>query len=189
MNRLFIALKIPEEIREKIISLRDAAIDNSNKYRWEAEDKIHLTLKFIGNVNEEFIEPLGDSLNFISDYNSFNCRLIRFGFFYQNNQATLPGREAKILWMGLSVDEKINQLVERINKELEAFSIAPEKRKFQPHLTLKRLKGDEESGFVKSFENYKVPDIQFKAGEVALMKSDLLPHGSKYTEIKKYKLK
>jgi 2'-5' RNA ligase len=182
MNRLFIALKIPKEIRENIISLRNAALTNHESFRWEPEDKIHLTLKFIGDVNEDLTEPIINSLKFAADYNCFDCRLTKFGFFYKQGQP-------KILWLGLSLNYQVNLLVERINKELEAFSIPAEKRKFQPHLTIKRLRGDEGSGFIESFESFNIPEIKFKSGEIALMKSDLLPGGSKYTEIKKYYLK
>lgn len=182
MNRLFIALKIPKEIREKIISFRDEAIINPAAFRWEPEEKIHLTLKFIGDVKDELTEPIIESLNFIPGYNSFDCALTRFGFFYNLGQP-------KILWMGLSLNESIYQLVDKINKELEVFSIHTERKKFQPHLTVKRLKGDEGDTFIKSFESFKIPGIKFKAGEIALMKSDLLPKGSRYTEIKNYNLK
>jgi len=182
MNRLFIALKIPKEIREKIISLRNAAITNHESFRWEPIEKIHLTLKFIGDVKEGLTEPISNLLEFVADYNCFDCRLTKFGFFYKQGQP-------KILWLGLSLNNQVNQLVERINKELETFSIPAEKRKFQPHLTIKRLRGDEGAGFMESFESFSVPEIEFKSGEIALMKSELLPGGSKYTGIKKYYLK
>ncbi|MGD1006027.1 MAG: RNA 2',3'-cyclic phosphodiesterase [Ignavibacteriaceae bacterium] len=182
MNRLFIALKIPKGIREKIISFRDSAIIDYRMYKWEPEEKIHLTLKFIGEVKEELTESIINSLKFVTDYNSFECRLTRFGFFYKRGQS-------RILWIGLSLNSYIDQLLEKINKKLEKFSIPAERRIFQPHLTIKRLKGDEGKNFIDSFESFKVPDIQFKAFEVVLMRSDLLPSGSKYTEIKKYNLK
>ena len=189
MNRLFIALLIPKEIREKIISLRNKAIKDYNAFRWEPEEKIHLTLKFIGDVKDELTEPIKDALKFISDFNCFNCRLTRFGFFYKQGNAGQSGRQAHVLWIGLSPDDSIYRMVDKINKELEPLSIPAEKRKFQPHLTIKRLKGDEGENFVNAFEGFEIPDIQFKGGEVALIKSDLLPGGSKYTEIKKYNLK
>jgi 2'-5' RNA ligase len=186
MSRLFIALKVPAEIREKIITLRDEAIKDSNLYKWEPEEKIHLTLKFIGEVKAEITESIINSLKFVEEYRSFDCKLTRFGFFYKQDR---EGRLAKILWIGLSFSDYVNQLVEKINIELEKFSIPVDKRKFQPHITIKRLRGDEGSNFIESFESFKVPGVQFKANEVALIKSDLLPKGSKYTEIKKYSLK
>jgi len=151
-------------------------------YKWEPEEKIHLTLKFLGEVKEELVESIINSLKFVSDYNRFECKLSRFGFFYKQGQS-------RVLWIGLTPNDYINQMVEKINKELEIFSIPSERRKFQPHLTVKRLKGDEGKNFIDSFEGFKVPDIQFKAYEAALMRSDLLSNGSKYTEIKRYNLK
>ena len=50
MIRLFIALKIPEEIKDKIFGYCFDAIENAVGYKWEAKDKVHLTLKFIGEV-------------------------------------------------------------------------------------------------------------------------------------------
>jgi 2'-5' RNA ligase len=189
MSRLFIALKIPGEIREKIIKFRNEAIIDFRLYRWEPEEKLHLTLKFIGEVEGEISDSIINSLKFVIDYCSFDCSLTRFGFFYKQDRSSKTGREARILWIGLSVSNQVNQLVEKINTELEKFFIPVEKRKFQPHITIKRLKGDEGSNFIESFENFRLPEVRFIANEIVLMKSDLLPKGSKYTEIKKYNLK
>lgn len=182
MNRLFIALKIPDEIREKIINLRNEAFPNFQKYKWESEDKIHLTLKFIGEVREELTQQIADQISFIEGYKKFNCSLTNFGFFYKQN-------DAKILWIGLSINNRIIELVSKLNIELEKFSIPREKRKFQAHITIKRLKGDEGNYFINSFEKFRIPRIEFEAGQVILMNSDLLPTGSKYAEIKSYLLK
>ncbi len=182
MNRLFIALKIPDEIREKIINLRNEAFPNFRKFKWESEDKIHLTLKFIGEVSEEITDQIASKIRFIEEYKKFDCSLTKFGFFFKQNTA-------KILWLGLSIDNQIFELVEKLNIELEKFSIPSEKRKFQPHLTLKRMKGDEGKNFIESFEEFKIPKIEFEAGKVALMKSELFPTGSRYSEIKLYLLK
>jgi len=182
MERLFIALNIPRNIREKIITFRNEANPDFEKYKWEAEEKIHLTLKFIGEVRKEQTKQIAEAIQFVQEYNSFNCLLTHFGFFIKN-------RVPKILWIGLNLDACIDELVERLNAELEKFSIASEKRKFRAHLTLRRMKGDENKDFMESFENYIVPEVKFKAGEISLMKSELLPTGSKYIEVKNYKLK
>ena len=182
MNRLFIALKIPDEIREKIINLRNEAFPSFQNFNWESDDKIHLTLKFIGEVREELTEQIADQIRFIEDYKHFDCSLTKFGFFYKQNVA-------KILWIGLSINNQIIELVDKLNYELEKFSIPYEKRKFQAHITLKRMKGEEGKNFVESFEKFRIPKIEFETGQVVLMKSDLLPTGSKYTEIKSYILK
>ena len=182
MPRLFIALKIPRDIREKIITFRNKAKPDYANYKWELIEKIHLTLKFIGDVKENLVEDITKEIRFVEEYNSFDCRLTQFGFFFKN-------KKPRILWIGLTLNNNVDDLVERLNEGLEKFSIPSEKKTFNPHLTLKRMNGDEGKEFVESFEHFKVPEIEFKAGEIVLMKSDLLPSGSKYTEIKNYKLK
>ncbi len=182
MNRLFIALKIPDEIRKKIIILRNETCPNFRKFKWESEDKIHLTLKFIGEVKEDLTAQIADHISFVENYKKFNCSLTKFGFFYKQN---IP----RILWIGLSIDNQIIELVDQLDYELEKFSIPSEKRKFQAHLTLKRMKGDEGKNFIECFDKLTIPKIEFEAGQIVLMKSDLLPTGSKYSEIKSYFLK
>ena len=182
MTRLFVALKIPEDIIEIIIKIRNSAVPNPQKYKWEDKNKIHLTLKFIGEVNDELILPITDRILFIEEYKKFYCKLTKFSFFCRNGK---PG----ILWLGLNLNPEIFNLVERLNKELETFSIPSENKKFKPHLTIKRLKGNEDKEFVDEFEKVIVPEINFTAGEISLIKSDLLSAGSQYKELKIYNLK
>lgn len=182
MTRLFVALLIPDEIKTQIIKFRDEAFSESHNYKWEHFDKIHLTLKFIGEVDDKLIIPIADSINYVSGYKSLNCQLTRFGFFYGRD-------EAKILWMGLKIENPVYELVESINNKLEEFSIPAEKKKFKPHLTLKRFKLGEGKKFIGSFEGFEVPAVKFVASKIALFKSELLPSGAKYTEIKNYNLK
>ncbi len=182
MTRLFVALLIPDDIKKIIFELRDKAFPEASNFKWEPPDKIHVTLKFIGEVSDELTDPIAGSLDFVKNYNSFDCELTGFGFFYN-------GKNAKVLWMGLRIENKVFDLVEKLNIFLKEFSIPVEKRKFKPHLTLKRLKGNEGAEFVGSFEEYKIPAVKFKAGSVALYKSELLRSGSVYTKIKIYNLK
>jgi len=183
MIRLFIALKIPGEIKEQIISLRKAAYDGPVKFRWEAPDKLHLTLKFIGDVRDEILDEVISSINFIEDYSKFNCSFTGFGFFFNRG---LP----KILWAGLKTDEKPAELAEKLNNIFSVhFSVPAEHRKFKPHLTLLRLKDKVDSKFIDSFTNFRTEAIPFVANEIALIKSELLPSGSVYTELKNFKLK
>ncbi len=182
MNRLFVALKIPEDIRETIIKIRNDAVPNPQKHKWEDKNKIHLTLKFIGEVKDELIQPIVKRILFIEEYKKINCKLSKFGFFYRNGKPS-------ILWLGLNINSEIYNLVEKLNKELESFSIPIEYKRFKPHLTIKRLKGNEDKEFVNNFENVNVPEINFTANEVSLIKSELLPAGSEYKELKNYNLK
>jgi len=181
MTRLFIALEIPKDIIENIILLRNSTVPNPMDYKWEAVEKLHLTLKFIGEVEDHFVESIKNEITFVSDYRAFNCSLSKFGFFYS-------GKIPKILWLGLKMNEEIFDLVKRLDEELAKFGIPQEKRKFKPHLTIMRVKKKLDKNFINSFENCKLPETEFTADSVSLIKSELHSDSSRYTEIKNYTL-
>jgi len=182
MIRLFVSLNIPQEIRESIILFRKEVFNGKENYKWEQKEKLHITLKFIGEVQENLLGKISEELTFIKNYPIFECNLNNFGFF------VLRGMP-KILWIGVNTGEKIYSLVDEINVRLKKFSVQTERKPFKSHITILRLKGNPGEAFINSFQNYSVPGINFRAGEVTLMQSKLLPLGSRYKEIKKYNLK
>jgi len=180
MLRLFVALKIPLDVKRNLVSIcRNLA--GKNDYRWENPEKIHLTLKFIGEVEEDILNPLKESLDFISEYRSFDFRILKFGFFYRD-------KDPKILWTGLETDERIFKLVHNLNQTLSRFSVPVENRKLKPHLTMLRLKRNPGNEFVNRFREYSFNEMKFTVNEAVLMKSELLPSGAEYSEIQKYNL-
>ena len=181
MTRLFIALNIPKEIKEKIIYERNSTIPNPMDYKWESEEKLHLTLKFIGEIEDNLVEQIKNEISFISGYKAFNCSLRKFGFFYS-------GKIPKILWLGLKIDEEIFNLVNKLDEELIKFGIDKEKRKFKPHLTIMRVKKNLDKNFINSFENCKLPETEFTAESISLIKSELHSDSSRYSLIKNYTL-
>ncbi|HSP87766.1 MAG TPA: RNA 2',3'-cyclic phosphodiesterase [Ignavibacteriaceae bacterium] len=181
MNRLFIGLNIPKDIIDKIIFIRNSVIPNPLDYKWEAPEKLHLTIKFIGDVEQNLVEEIKNEISFISGYKAFNCSLTKFGFFYSDK---IP----KILWMGLKIDEEIFHLVNVLDKKLTKFNIPTEKRKFKPHLTIMRVKKKLNESFINSFENCKLPETDFIADSVSLIKSELHTDSSIYTKINNYTL-
>ena len=180
MIRLFIALEIPGEIRNLIVNERKKIIESG--MRWEPVEKLHLTLKFIGNFDENLVEELAISLSFIENFHSFNVSLSGYGFFFVR-------KSPKILWLGLSTDDNLFKLVSDLNKHLVKFKIPVEEKMFKPHLTLLRVPRDGDSDLLNLFRGIKVPEKSFIADHVILYKSELSPKGSKYTPLKVYKLK
>ncbi len=181
MIRLFIALNIPDEVKEKLIVIRDA-VQSSKNLKWEPNEKLHLTLKFIGEVNDELLSQIVDELYFTENYSVINCSIYKFDFFFRN-------KKPSILWAGLKTDESLLKLVDEINIRLKKFSIPVEDKKFKSHLTLMRIKNDPGINFVNNFKNFTFEPILFTANSVSLFKSELHPSGSKYFELKNYKLK
>ena len=182
MTRLFVALKIPEIVRVELLNHCFHAAENPLRYKWEDKDKIHLTLKFIGDVEEDLVGPITNELEFVKNYSSFNCTISHFGFFFKDN-------EPRILWSDLETDETVHSLVDELNARLEKFNIVSEKRKFKGHLTLLRIRVDVTEKFIKRFKGYSFDKIIFKANEIALVQSRLAQGGSMYTDLKTYELK
>jgi 2'-5' RNA ligase len=182
MIRLFVALKIADEVKSEIFRHAFAAAENPSDYRWEAKDKVHLTLKFIGDVRDELLQQIINELEFVKKYPTFNCKISGFGFFFRNT-------EAKILWCNLNAGESLISLAEELNIKLQKFDIKAEKRKFQGHLTLLRIKRGVSENFVRKVKEYKFTPVTFRANEVALIQSVLKPAGSEYKVLKIYELK
>lgn len=181
-NRLFISAEIPEEIKEKVIEIRDQIYGSDKNVRWEGKDKLHFTLKFLGEVEENKIQAISLEIeNIIKSYKSINCSFTNFGVFKKGN---LPS----ILWLGINYNKDLNSIAETINNNFEKFGFEKENRNFKPHLTLLRLKGREDINRINNFLEYKFPEIKFTVDEISLMKSELLKSGSVYKQIKSFKL-
>ncbi len=180
-NRLFVSLNLPDNVIDQIISLRDG-ISTDKKIKWEPKDKLHLTIKFIGDVSDEMMDKISNELLFINQYSLIKCTFNKFGFFYRDGKPI-------ILWAGLSVDDQLDNLIIGLNENLKKFSIPPEKRKFNPHITLLRIKNDPEINFVNNFKNFTFIPVLFSTNKVTLYKSILHSGGSEYIKIKNYKLK
>ncbi len=178
MNRLFIALKLPVLIVDKINELRKSIYDFDDLGKWEPKDKMHLTLKFLGDTEEKETALIINKLEeIVSKYSKFDLGLGEFGFF-------LP----RILWIKLKVKPVLFSLVNQIEESFTELGYEKEKRSFKPHITLLRIKKNVSDEFVAGFTDFKVPDINFFCDEIALVKSDLLSRGSVYTDLKVFKL-
>jgi 2'-5' RNA ligase len=180
MIRLFIALKIPLHIRKEIVNFTKEFLPGYDKYKWEQIDKVHLTLKFIGDIKEELVNEIIKKISFMNEYKKFECGLDKFDFFYRN-------RKPSIFFLKLQMEERINELVIRLNKELDILNIPLEKKEFHAHLTLLRIKGNEDIIPLQKMNEIELK-TKFIADEIALFQSRLLAHGSIYKELLNYKL-
>lgn len=178
MNRLFIALKLPDEIIDEIISIRKAVNQDNIRSRWEPKEKLHLTLKFLGDVEESKTSLIIDKVEAITkNIPKIQCEFDKFGFF-------LP----RILWLSLKVNGDLFEVVKNIENEMNNLGFEKEKRSFKPHITLLRIKETLTDGFISRFKNYELPQRIFYCSEISLVNSKLLPGGSVYNDIKIFKL-
>ena len=181
MIRLFVALIIPENIKDNIIETLKT-VEQFSDHRWESKDKIHLTLKFIGDVKEEILQQIIEDIEFVKNYSSFKCTVTEFGFFFRD-------RDPKILWCNLETNDTLQSLIDELNLRMSNYGIEVEKRKFKAHLTLLRIKKKVSDQFVKQIKEMKIKLVEFNSNKIALIQSVLKPSGSEYKILKIYELK
>lgn len=178
--RSFISIELPENIRAGLQNIQEDFRKSFPQCRWVSVTSIHLTLKFLGNIAENQLDPIKKELQRIADkQTAFRLSLKDTGLFPNIRR---PG----VVWVGLGDDiETLVQLQEHIDSALTPLGFIPEKRKFTPHLTLARipegLKPAELEDFGKQWTSAKIkPGFNFAANSVNLMKSTLKPTGAIY---------
>ncbi|MFC1827036.1 RNA 2',3'-cyclic phosphodiesterase [Thermodesulfobacteriota bacterium] len=128
MPRLFIAVDLPDTIKENL----ETMFFGIPGARWVALDQLHLTVRFIGDVDGTLFH---DIKNILEEVNipPFDLQLKGVGHF--------PPRGApRVLWVGLDKSELLQLLRNKIETTLLKIGLKHEKRKFSPHITLARLK-------------------------------------------------
>ncbi|MCF8240039.1 MAG: RNA 2',3'-cyclic phosphodiesterase [Melioribacteraceae bacterium] len=180
-NRLFIALKVPGDTLDQIVEIVKSIDPDFHKKKWENKDKLHFTLKFLGDTNTNLIPEIQNAVSVISKkYHKLRIEFNRFGVFYRN-------RKPVILWLGINENRELNELAEELDLILSKLGFEKERRKFKAHLTLLRIK-DFHKIWVEDFTNFRLPNISCESDEISLFQSKLKPAGSVYTELQSFKL-
>lgn len=193
MTRSFLAVELPDELRSRIAALQDELrirlgkeLGNSARLQWVHPSSIHLTMKFLGDIDEAMIELIRQSVaEALSGLGGTEVELARLGCF--------PNPSApRVLWLGPSAnrpaaDDPVGNLHRAVDMCMERFGFARETKAFTPHLTLARVKnGDRQVG--AAVAKCGLLDRPLTVGTlpvraVALMKSDLRPTGAVYTRL------
>ena len=165
------------------------AIDLENDYFKELQSQIkdikgtfpksfHLTLKFLGEVEENKADKIKELLRKIR-FEQFNIYSSNIGFFPNENYI-------RVVWIGLEPRDRIIELQKKIDNEL--LKLFPKEKKFEPHITLARIKYIKDKGkFKELVKNIKVEKIEFKVDNFKLMKSTLTKQGPIYEVIETFK--
>ncbi len=178
--RLFIAVELPEAIKKSIAEVQERLRTAGAHAAWTRPEGIHLTLKFLGEVEEAKAASITDAL-------AGACRgrgQLRLEI---TGAGAFPSVKApRVLWLGLAGEiEKLAVLQAAVEDAMEGLGFEREDRKFSPHLTLARVK------FLKPRDNWPaliegIRDVKlggFTADHVSLMKSELRQDGAVYTEM------
>ena len=177
MHRLFVAVRPPGTIRDLLID----AMDDSPEFRWQDEEQLHLTLRFIGEVERPVAEDLAALLTGIRAA-PFELRIFGVGRFEQHSGGAL--------WAGVEPKAPVAALAAKVERACQSAGLKPERRAFHPHVTLARWKGRrsrEVAGFLERKRGL-VSD-SWQVGEFILFESRLSRHGAHYEEVASYPLR
>ncbi|MBM4268153.1 MAG: RNA 2',3'-cyclic phosphodiesterase [Deltaproteobacteria bacterium] len=129
MIRLFVSVELGEDVRNRLWQM---CCDVPGA-RWTEPDQMHLTLRFIGEVEGHVFEDIRGALNRVHA-DAFEISLRGVGHFP-------PRGQPRVLWAGIERSEELLQLQRRVESTLVQLGLPPERRRFSPHVTLARLNG------------------------------------------------
>lgn len=129
MIRLFVGIELPENIKEQLYSLR-GGVPNA---RWVEKENLHITLRFIGNIDEDDANYLHDSFAQIQAP-AFELTMAQVGFFAN-------GMQMRHLWAGVSNYQALDFLHDKLNSVVTRHGLGTDKHKFHAHSTLANLRG------------------------------------------------
>ena len=174
--RCFIAIDIPAEIKAELSRLQDSLKGLGVSISWTKPQGIHLTLKFLGDVDPEKIPRVMESME------SAAGTVEGFSVVAEGVGCFPSARRPRVLWVGLDGGEALTAIQQAVEAAVEPLGFERERRKFHPHLTLGRVRhpGGVER-VVAELERLGFPRQEFQAVDIRLMQSDLRPTGAVYT--------
>ena len=171
--RLFIAIEIPEEVKDYIGKIQEN-IGNKGKIRLVNKGQIHLTLKFLGEVQPDKTEKVKEELKKIK-FKPFSVYLDSVGVFPSESYI-------RVVWIGLKPENGILELQSSIDEKLKG--LFEKEKDFKAHVTLARVKLiDDKKRFIEQLKKIKVEHKKFDIGSFKLVKSTLSPKGAVYEEM------
>jgi 2'-5' RNA ligase len=184
--RSFIAVDPSPEVTAKIAETIRKIEPQTRGFRWIHPEGIHLTLRFLGEVEEEVLETISQRIEQLTESKEpISLTASGIGFFPD------PSRP-RVVWIGLQGDlDRLERLQREIHEAVRGLPVHQEKeRGFTPHLTVARIPDfHKASGIVRILEAAKSAEFgNFSVETVILYKSNLTPQGAKYTKLKEFKL-
>ncbi len=180
-RRIFVAVDISNEARRKVsnyIANIKSKFPDVN-VGWDRTEKLHLTLKFFGDTNEDQLETLKEICKAISsEISNFKLQISESGVFPSPNNA-------RVLWLGVQGDvEKLQEINSILETECEKIGFKKEKRIYKPHLTIGRIREPRKSNeLAKTHLENKFEPVRFEVSEIVIIESKLQPTGSIYSKV------
>ena len=191
--RTFISVELPDEVKKNIVELVNELKDTGAGVKWVEAKNLHISLKFLGWVEDRQIDELPDLITTaVSGTGSFKAKFEDLGTFPE-------GKSPRVVWVGTAEGgDKLCDLAKALEENLSKAGFRGEDREFRPHTTIGRVKEKKvprqarDKGVDKLKEKIKsIKDAKFGEAlvdRIYLMKSTLTPSGPIYEKIKEVKL-
>jgi 2'-5' RNA ligase len=177
--RTFLAIDFPSHIIEKINRIQKSLNKlGSSNIRWVKPENIHLTLKFLGEIELSRIQQIKNDMDVISnEYQPFHIKLKGIGAFPH-------WRQPRIIWIGIDKSETLILLANQLEMNMRSLGCQHEKRPFSPHLTIGRFRDNTSPEVFQRLEiecrtTARIDD-QIMISNFCLYKSDLRSFGPEY---------
>jgi len=181
--RTFLAFPVPKQIKGYFANMLEPIVDKQDKINWVKRENIHITLNYLGETDSEKIDEHGSRIeSVVNEFPPFKLGTTDTGIYPHAN-------EPRVLWVGSSpYDLTLSTFKKKLDKELTQLGYRLDKRIFQPHITLARVKTiSRKSSFIHNFLSAEVREFDFEVDRVIWMKSTLTPMGAEYEELKSFK--
>ena len=175
--RLFTAIPMPEHVKEQLAEFQQPI----EGVRWQDKDKLHLTLKFLGDTDAQKAEKLQEELQEI-ELNAFSLTLKGFGYFPE-------GKKPSVLWAGIEPNDSLTSLYQSIEQVCTSLGFEEDNRSFKPHVTVARVNGGRKRdvmSFINQHKQFRIDNVRIE--EFVLYESKLHPDGARHIRLKSFSL-
>jgi 2'-5' RNA ligase len=170
--RTFIALELSGGLKEGILALTEELRSRGVRASWARRPTLHLTLKFLGDVEETELPEV------VAAVRRASSRVSTFGFETRALGAFPSPARARVLWLGVEPVRELLALQGAVEGELAELGFERERRRYRPHITLGRIRDPRGGSVQDALDAVDAPVERVEVTEVRVMKSTLRPGGA-----------
>jgi len=183
MKRTFLAVKVSDFTNNLIKAIYEDLPELDKKLKKANVDNPHITIKFIGDTNEENIQGISEDLQ--AEFRNFG----KFGMEVDSTGVFPHASRPTVFWLGVGKgSEKLAEMHKKVEKVTNNYNINPDKRDFKPHLTIGRKRRNASINQVDEFLNYDYKPVYNEVDELVFFESILKSSGAVHEPLTKIKL-
>lgn len=178
-RRLFVAITFPEHVEDELFGLMFDGLPNA---RWSDETQLHLTLRFLGDVDGALERDVVTALSRVHA-DAFELQLSGVGYFP-------PRGPIRTLWAGVAPSPELDGLRKWVDGQMTRLGVTPDRRRFSPHVTLARLDDPPAARVARYLTDHALfKSPTFEVDAIHLIASRLLDSGPAYTHVASFPLR